>query len=579
MTLDQSMLFAILAVTVFLFAWGKWRHDVVAIAALLAAVVTGLVPADEAFAGFGHPAVITVAGVLVLSSGLQASGAVDALARWILPERAGTTAMVADFTALAAVLSGFMNNVGALALLMPIALKAAKTLEMPPGRLLMPLAFGSMLGGMTTLIGTPPNLIVASYRGEAMGAPFAMFDYTPVGLAVAVIGVAFISLIGWRLVPVREPAGVEGFDSGAYFTEARVPDGAKAVGMTLREIEQAVKEAEIRVLGVVRQDVRLRVPSPALKAAAGDIVILEAEPEDLGNTLAALGIRLDQAQAAKEEDAEKEDADDAEKASTDPVKPPREKTSAATADDVQLAELVVTPGSPIVGRSAKGLNLRARFRISLLGISRGDRRRRVGRLSATWIRAGDVLLVQGPGEAIAEFAADNGCLPLAERALRLPDMRRMWLAAGILLAAVAAAATGLLSAPLAFTGGVFAALVARAVPAGSVYKGVDWPVIVLLACLLPVAGAMLETGAADVLANFLVGSVAQGLPLVALALMLIVTMTLSDIMNNAATVAVMAPIALGVATSLGAHADAFLMAVAIGGPAPSSPPSATRTIP
>lgn len=532
----------------------------VAVAALLASVFAGLVPVEDAFAGFGHPAVITVAGVLVLSYGLQSSGAVDALARRILPEDATPVAMVVGLTTLAAVLSGFMNNVGALALLMPIALKAAQRLDLPPGRLLMPLAFGSILGGMTTLIGTPPNLIVSGYRRETMGEAFGMFDFTPVGLAIAATGVAFIVLIGWRLVPARKPAGVEGFDSEAYFTEARVPEDAKAVGMTFREIEEAVQDAEIQVLGVIRHNVRLRTPSPRARAQSGDILILEAEPEGLGDALTALGIKLEEAEPTDrgESEEDKETTAKENSGSTEPETPP-------TADEeVQLVELVVAPNARIIGRSAKGLNLRDRFRINLLAISREDRRR-IGRLNVTRIKPGDVLLMQGTAEAIAEFAADNGCLPLAGRSLRLPDTRKMWLAVGVLLAAVVVAASGLLSAPVAFIAGVLAAMATRVVSPSAVYQAVDWPVIVLLACLLPVAGAMLTTGAADVFANFVVTDIAQGVPLVALALVLIVTMTLSDVMNNAATVAVMAPIAVGAASSLQVNTDIFLMAVAIGG--------------
>ena len=558
MTADQTTLCVILATTVVLFAWGRWRHDMVAVAALLASVVTGLVPVDVAFDGFGHPAVITVACVLILSHGLQSSGAVDVLAQKVLPEVATPTRMVAGLTALAALLSGFMNNVGALALLMPVALKAAHRLEVPPGRLLMPLAFGSMLGGMTTLIGTPPNLIVSGYRLETLGAAFSMFDFTPVGLAIAAAGVAFISLIGWRLVPARKPAGAEGFDSGAYFTEARVPESAKAVGMALSDIERAGKDADIQVLGVVRSGVRLRAAPFWLRVQADDILILEAGPEGMAGTLATLGIKLKEAESGK---GGEHTAPAAAKAEGEARK---EAAAAPGEDDMILGEVVVSPASAIVGRLVATLHPRARFGVNLLAVSRQGRRR-IGRLGSTRVMAGDVLLLQGTADAIATFAGENGCLPLAGRALRLPETRQMWLAVGILLAAVTAAATGLLAAPVAFIAGVLAAMATRVVSPRTVYEAVDWPVIVLLACLLPVAGAMLTTGAAEVLAAFAVTEVAGGTPLLALALVLIVTMTLSDVMNNAATVAVMAPIAYGAAQSLGVGADAFFMAVAIGG--------------
>ncbi len=567
MSQEQITLFAILAATVAMFAWGRWRHDMVAMGALLTCVLTGLVPSEEAFAGFGHPAVITVAGVLVLSRSLQNSGAVDALTRKILPSDATPLTMIAGLTTIAAALSGFMNNVGALALLMPVAIKAAEKLDMPPGRLLMPLAFGSILGGMTTLIGTPPNLIVSGYRQQTTGQAFSMFDYAPVGFTVAAVGVLFIILIGWRIVPVRKRAGVEGFTSGAYVTEALVGEGSSSIDRTVRQIEEAVPDAHLQVLAVVRRQVRLRAPRPGLTVREGDILIVECEPAVMTNALNSLDLALSAttpAQQAEEEEEEKAENGEPETKETDTDEPSEPREVAVDDDHTSLVELVVPPNSILIGLSAQGVNLRARFHISLVAISRQGVRS-VGRLRTTAIQAGDVLLLHGSDEAISEFATDFSLLPLAGRELRLKDNRQMLLSAGILLASVLAAATGLLAAPVAFIAGVLASMVTRAIPLRQVYEAIDWPVIVLLACLLPVAGAMLSTGAADVVANVLVTKIAWGKPVLALVLILIVTMTLSDIMNNAATVAVMAPIAWGSAQALGVNPDAFFMAVAIGG--------------
>ncbi len=252
----QILILVILLATTAMFLWNRWRHDMVAVAALLACVFSGLLPATEAFAGFGHPAVVTVACVLILSRGLQTSGAVDAATRFIMPAAAGPTLTIAALTALAAVLSAFMNNVGALALLMPVALQVAAKQELPPGKVLMPLAFGSILGGMTTLIGTPPNLIVSGFREQTGSGTFTMFDFSPVGIAIAGAGVLFVALVGWRLVPARKQAGAEGFDTGAYMTEARVPEDSAAAGKTLREIETELDKADAQVIGMVRNDVR-----------------------------------------------------------------------------------------------------------------------------------------------------------------------------------------------------------------------------------------------------------------------------------------------------------------------------------
>ncbi len=552
MTPDQILIFAILAATIGLFVWGRWRHDMVALAALIACVAGGLVPGPEAFLGFGQPAVITVACVLILSRGLQTSGAVDVMARRLLPAEATPALTIAGLTTLAAALSGFMNNVGALALLMPIAIQAAARLDVPPGRMLMPLAFGSILGGMTTLIGTPPNLIVSAFRAQEFGEGYGMFAFTPVGLAVAVAGVAFIALIGWRLVPGRTRSGVASFEAGAYITEALVPEGSKAVGMRLREIEDTLAAAEVQVIGLVRRDVRLRAPRSNMKVLADDILILEAEPEGLSKALSQLGVSLEKEAPPDEVDEDQETA---------PVE--AEKKPPAESDEV-LIELVVTPTAALIGRSATAVHMRTRYQITLLALSRQGERS-IGRLRDTRFRAGDVLLVQGPPESVSVFASDQGCLPLAERELNLPDRRRMILAAGIMLGSIGLTAAGLLPAAVAFAAGVLAVMVTRVVPPRSAYDAVDWPVIVLLGALLPVAAALQSTGAADLMAGFMVTDLARGSALAALLLVLVVTMTLSDLMNNAATVAVMAPIALGAARSLGAEPDAFLMAVAVGG--------------
>ena len=591
MSIEQLTILAILVATVAMFLWGRWRHDMVAMGALLACVLTGLVPLDAAFSGFGHPAVITVACVLVLSHGLHSSGAIDVLTRAVIPTQAGPTLTIAALTGLAAVLSGFMNNVGALALLMPVAIQVASRQSLPPGKVLMPLAFGSILGGMTTLVGTPPNLIVSGFRAQTGMSSFGMFDFTPVGLAVAAGGVAFVALIGWRLVPARERAGVESFETAAYLTEARIPEGSKADGMTLLAVELALEEAGAQVVGLVRNEVRVTAPSANRRVRAGDILVIEAEVEALAEALAGLGLKLEESRRPAEEERERgeevaaaaarESGPDAAKvrksgASAEAAVEPEQATSGkddaerddekrekGRADEIALIELAVLPGAAIAGRSASDIELRTRHGINLLALSRQGRRS-TARLRTMPIRAGDVLLMQGPPETLMQFATWAGCVPLAERSLRIPSRRKAITASAIMVLSIAVAALGLLSAAVSFAAGVLASMVLRTVPPRQVYEAVDWPVIVLLAALIPVAGAMESTGAADILARLLLEGIAQGNPVVALALILVVTMTLSDLMNNAATAAVMCPIALGAAGQLGAHPDSFLMAVAIG---------------
>jgi di/tricarboxylate transporter len=586
MTHQQTIILMILAATVAAFLWGRWRHDMVAVASLLACVLFGLVPAAEAFNGFGHPAVITVACVLILSRGLLNSGAVDALARRVLPTTAGPLVSIAAFTALAAALSAFMNNVGALALLMPVAIQIAQRLELPPGRVLMPLSFGSILGGMTTLIGTPPNLIVAGFRAETGASGFAMFDFTPVGLAVAVVGVLFVTTIGWRLVPTRSQTAGKSFEIGAYLTEARVPEKSKAVDMTLAEIEAALAEADAQVVGMVRDEVRIPGPGRARRIRVGDILVIEADPEALASALSTLGLKLEEDvraerdeddEAAPEEGAGKR-ADAAPADTGSRIAKVRDgtgsggradesakerKRKAIQSDEIALVELAVRPDSRLAGRSATDIHLRTRFGVNLLAVSRQGRRS-LARLRTMPLAPGDVLLMQGDADTLNEFASEFGCVPLAERALRLPDARNTSIAVATMLAAVSGAALGLLPAAISFAAGALVMMATRVVAPRRVYDAVDWPVVVLLAALIPVAGAMASTGGADLIARLLLGSVANGNAVLALALILIVTMTLSDFMNNAATAAVMCPIAIGVAAQLGTNADPFLMAVAVG---------------
>ena len=607
MSTDQLLILSILIGTIAAFVWGRWRHDMVAIAALLACVFSGLVQPGDAFVGFGHPAVVTVACVLVLSRALQTSGAVDALTQVVLPAGAGPTLSIAALTLLAAVLSAFMNNVGALALLMPVALQLANRLELPPGKLLMPLAAASILGGTTTLIGTPPNLIVSGFRANQPGmSGFGMFEFTAVGLPLTLVGIGFIVVLGWRLVPARSQAAGGRFDTGAYITEARVLPDSRVAGMRLRELEGDLDEADAQVVGLVRNDVRMIAPSGGRLIRAGDILVIEADIEALAKLVSRLGLELeeaktperksedaaalssaesdargkspDQSAAAQPEEAfaalavdqtgesptktsasapePEPDAQSAEKASTEDAAEPR-------TDDIILMELVVRPESALNGRSASDILLRSRYGLNLLAMSRAGARTRT-RLRTVKLRPGDLLLMQGPSDALADFAADFGCVPLAKRDLHIPDRRRAITATLIMLAAVTVAALGWVPAAVSFAGAVLASMALRTVSPRAVYDAVDWPVVVLLAALLPVASAMQATGAAELIARLLLDGLANGDAVIGLTVILVTTIMLTDLMNNSATAAVMAPIGLGAALQLGVNPDTFLMAVALG---------------
>jgi di/tricarboxylate transporter len=482
--------------------------------------------------------------VLILGAGLQATGAVEIVVERLLPASAPPALGLIVLLGLAAGLSAFMNNVGALALLMPVGLQLAERQGLPPGKVLMPLAFGSILGGMTTLIGTPPNLIVAGFREEFSGRSFSMFDYSPVGVAVAAAGLIFVILLGRWLVPARERELGTGFVTSAYLTEARVPEGSTAVGMSLKQVETELKDVDALVIGLIRGDRRVPAPNRYRELRVGDILLLRAEPEKLSDALAALKLELEEAVRDERGEVDKQGR-------------------VLKSDDVELSELAVLPNAEVVGRSATDIQLRTRYGVNLLAVSRQGRSP-IGRLRNMRLKTGDVLLMQGSSAALAEFSARYGCVPLAERHLKLDQPERALTAAVVLLGAIALTVSGLAAPAIAFAAGVLLYLLIGIVSPREVYHSVDWPVIVLLGALIPVAGAMATTGAADLIASVLLDGVAQGRPILALVVVLILSMTLSDFMNNAATAAVMCPIAIGTAERLSASADPFLMAVAIG---------------
>lgn len=545
-------IFCILVAMIVAFIQGGLRHDFVAALSLLACIALGLVVPADAFAGFGHPAVITVAAVLILSGMLQTTGAADRLVRFAIPSKAGPFMTQALLVGVAALLSAFMNNVGALALLMPVALQLAHRHSIPPGKFLMPLSFGSILGGMTTLIGTPPNLIVAGFRAKESGAPFSMFDFSPVGVAVAVAGVIFIVLTSHFLVPRRTRAGIEGFETGAYLAEARVTEKSKIAGKNIRDIEEDIDKAglDAQIIGLVRNEKRLFTPHRFHQVNAGDILIVEADPEELTGLLESFTLQI-----VGDKNREDIDADKSEEAT-------ETKSSILQSDDIILMEVAMLPESALQNRSVADIYLSRRYDINLLAVSRQGERR-LTRLKKMKLIPGDVLLLQGEREVLAEFAQQYSCVPLADRPLRLPYPHPAMLAVLIMIAAVLGTVFGV-PATLCFVTAAIAAALLKLIPARSFYNSVDWSVIVLLAALIPVADAFESTGAAAMMADFFMVHIAQNDAVLTLVVLLVVTMTLSDFMNNVATAAIMCPIALSAAHSLDVSTDPFLMAVAIG---------------
>ncbi|MCI4661137.1 MAG: SLC13 family permease [Neomegalonema sp.] len=540
----QILVLALLAATLGLFALTRLRHDIVALLALVAVAITGLLDPEKIFSGFGHPAVITVMGVLIISHALNRAGVVGMIADALAPYTVNQTLHLLSLTGVVAVMSAFMNNVGALALMMPVAMATAAKHGRSPSILLMPLSFASLLGGMTTLIGTPPNIIVASFRGAEYGGSFAMFDFAAVGVPVTIMGVLFVSLIGWRLLPKeRQSADTQRalFTVGGYLAELRILEGSDFIGRTLSETS-ADFEGETKIFGIERGNQLL--PAVGYRVfAAGDVMILRATPEVLAKLVEEHKLEI--------------------------VTEKRDKALALDREidwkDASLLEVIIAPNSPLVGRNARVVDRVFGQDVGLIAMSRHGAPLR-GRLREQTFHPGDIALLQGKHETLGELVERFQMLPLAERGLSIGKRREPWMALGIFAIAIIAAALGVLPIAVCFIVAVLAYVVLGVLPLRELYAGVDWSVIVLLGAMFPLGMALDETGATGVLAQYLVGFAEHiGLePWGVLVVLMIATMAITDVINNAATALIMAPIALQIATTLDVNPDAFLMAVAVG---------------
>ena len=534
MTLDQGIAFGIIGVTIGLFVWGRLAYDLVALMALLACVITGVVPAGRAFSGLGDDVVVIVAAALVISQGIARSGVVEWAMRPLLPylktEGRQVPALVLGVT----VLSMMTKNVGALAIMMPVALQLARRTGSSPSKLLMPMAFGSLVGGIVTLVGTSPNILIAKVRKDLTGHAFTMFDFTPVGLSLAVVGVVFLSF-GYRLLPRgrKAVAGMEAaFTLEGYQAEATVPGESPMVGATVAELE-AAGDREVVLTAVVRERFRRLLPTPAMRLRAGDTLLLEGEPESLERIVSRARLRL------------------AEEAGED------------AAEGQSVVEGVVTAESALVGQTAESLDLAGRFRLVPLAVSRSGERV-AQRLRALRFRAGDVVVLKGATAGLPEALGALKVLPLAQRAIALGQSQRGWLPAAILLVAMGCVATGILPVAIAFVGAAVLLMLLRVVPIEEAYRSMEWHVLILLAALIPVGEAVRNTGGTELIAGWLEPPLHLVPPSVALAIIMVVAMLVTPFLHNAPTVLMLGPIAGSIAVKLGMNVDPFLMAVAVG---------------
>lgn len=543
MTTDQIILFAIMGSVLALLVWGRIRYDLVAFSALALAVILGVVNKDAAFEGFGHPAVIIIALVLIVSKALSQSGAVDLLTSRIISAKRGITAHISIIGFVGGALSAFMNNVAALALLMPVDMQAADKAKRPRAQTLMPLSFATILGGMITLIGTPTNIVIAQFRGDAtykgedMGAAYSMFDFAPVGLACAIAGLAFIALVGWRFTPVDKARSASAQDLEnleGYVMEVQVPDGSPAVGKKVGDLYDRADEHEVYILGLVRRGERLPGSARGVEVRKGDILVVEATPGALEGFANALKLSYSASS----------------------------KHAGPLTGTLAMSECVVTSGSRIDGRSARDVRLLYRQQTMLLGVAREGRQTRE-RIRQMPLRPGDVLLLMGPKDSLSDVINWLGCLPLAGRELQVTQREKAGFSIAIFAAAIIASSLGLVYLPVALAACVALYALLRVVTLSQIYDSVEWPVIVLLASLIPIGAAIESSGGTQLIANGIV-TLTDGWPAWGvLLLLMVVTMTLSDVLNNVATVLVAAPVAINIAEKLDVNPDAMLMGVAV----------------
>ncbi len=535
MTLDQGLAFAVILGMMALFVWGRLRYDLVAMLALFASVLVGIVPAEEAFSGFSDDIIVIEASALLVSAAVARSGIVELALRRIGRHLTSPRIVIIVLVAAVTILSAFVKNIGALAMLMPVGFQLARRNRIPPSLFLMPMAFGSLLGGTMTLIGTSPNVIVSRMREEIVGEPFQMFDFTPVGFVIAALGVTFLAF-GYKLLPSGRKGAASldaAFNIKGYTTEAHVPADSPMLGRTIAELE-AIGEGEAHVSTIIRERFRRYTPSPQWTLNADDMLLLEGEPAALERVVAQGGLRL----AGGEDETAEPDT---------------------KADDYGVMEAVVTADSALVGRTPAQMNLAERHQLRLLAASRSGERL-THRLRTMKFRAGDVIVLQGDLTRMPEALGELRCLPLAGRDIRLGSGRHRFIPILVLAAAMLLVALQIVPVAFGFFSAALILILLRSLSLREAYDVVEWPLLILIGALIPVSEAMQTTGATDVIASGPAALPAYG----ALALILVAGMAVTPFLNNAATVLVMAPIAATFAGDLGYNPDPFLMAVALG---------------
>ena len=534
---DQNVLVVTICVLVGLLIWGRWRYDAVTLVALAALVLFEVIPINSAFSGFGHPAVIIVALVLLISRGLQESGFVGLIGGQLSKIPLSENQFLLVILITAAALSSFMNNIGAMAILLPVTIAVCQQNKWNPPKFLMPLAFASILGGMNTMIGTPPNIIISQYRETYTGTSFNFFDFSFVGVAVSLLGVVFIAFLGYRLVKVRQEAGdeIKLIDLKNYLFEVRVKKDSKAIGKRLSEIKK-VAGPETEVLGIVNESGAVSKVSMVTKFAHNQVLVIKTSPDDISRLQSDLDLEMS------------------------------EDLNTINESDLEEIEVMVTASSRLIGRKQEFLKRLASEDLALLGLWRQGAKFRT-RLSREIFRVGDVLLLGVRSideEGVKERIKHLGLMPLMQREMQvIPSRSRLLKSIIFFVTFLLLAAFNVINIVIAFLLCVLAFIGVKVLN-GNLYRSIEWPVIVMLAAMIPIGQALETTGISNNIAMFISGYT-EALPIyMIILLILVVTMFVSDIINNAATAIIMAPIAANISSQLSAPVEPFLMAVAVG---------------
>lgn len=537
MTFSIALLLGLVVVALVLFSFEWVSSDVVALGLLLALILTGLLPAGDAFAGFGSDTVIMIFALLIMTSALVRTGVVDLIARAIL-RHAGTNvnALLAIIMLAVAAVSAFISNTAAAALFLPVVIGIATKAKVSPSRLLMPVAFASILTSSVTLISTSTNLVVSGLMTRAGLPALGMFELSPVGLPVAFVGLLYMYFIGRRLIPDRSPAGLlDQFGVRSYITEVLVVADSPLVGKTLADANLG-RDLDLEVVRVLREPDTYLWPRRDLQLRAGDVLLVKGARDELLKVKDAAGIEIRPEVTLSDPDL--------------------------GIEDVSLVEALVVPRSPLVGRTLRAVGFRERYRLQVLGLNRHGQNM-LEKLGRTVLQVGDVLLVQGPKAAIARVSEDGALSVLNAIAEHRIDRSRAWRAGAIFVASLALAALNLVALPVAVLIGAFLVFLTKCVTPSEAYREMEWRAVVLIACMLALGEAMIRTGTASYLAQ-LVATASSGVsPLWLLGGFFVLTVALTQPMSNQAAAAVILPIAVQTATHLQLNPRSFAVMIAV----------------